>query len=243
MVKKIGFLVIGDEILSGRTVDKNINALATTLDDNGYQLAEVRIIADNKDTIISAVQHAGKNFDYVFTSGGIGGTHDDITFACVAQATNRPLICNQEAYDALDGYYKNKGLEWTQTRKNMTMMPENCQLLQNPISLAPGAVVDNIFVCAGIPKIFKAMLDDALCCYMRGGIPLYKNSVYLAGVGEGTIGDKIASFAKKYADVSIGSYPHFDRAGFSTEIVVRSRSKQSLDACFAEIQAYLVDFL
>ena len=121
MVKTVGFLVIGDEILSGRTADKNTNTLAKTLDDNGYQLCEVRIIADDESIIINAVQDFKNRFDYVFTSGGIGGTHDDITFACVAKATNHKVAFNQHAYDCLDGYYKSKGLEWTQTRKNMTV--------------------------------------------------------------------------------------------------------------------------
>ncbi len=243
MVKRIGFLVIGDEILSGRTADKNINTLAKALDNNGYQLCEVRVIADESAAIITAVQEFRSRFDFVFTSGGIGGTHDDITFACVAKATNRKLVYNPHAYDRLHGYYQKKGLAWTQTRKNMTLMPDGCGLLNNPVSLAPGAVVDTIFVCAGIPKIFTAMVDDALTNHMHGGIPMYKNSIFLDGIGEGTIGDTIAHIARKYPDVSVGSYPHFDGDTFSTEIVVRCRNKDSLSDCFTEIQTYVSQYL
>ncbi len=243
MVKTIGFLVIGDEILSGRTADKNINTLAKTLDENGYQLCEVAIIPDKSQRIIEAVQDFKIRFDYVFTSGGIGGTHDDITFACVAKATHRKLVFNQKAYACLDAYYTSKGLEWTQTRKNMTLMPENCQLLNNPISLAPGAVVDNIFVCAGIPKIFNVMLNDAIHTHMQGGTPIYKDSIFLDKIGEGTIGDGIAQIASTYTSVSVGSYPHFTNDGFSTEIVLRSHDQDALSACFTEIKQYVSQFI
>lgn len=241
MRHEVGLLVIGDEILSGRTADKNIHFLAKTLDENGYTLDQVRVIGDTRQRIISSVQEFSDVYTYVFTSGGIGGTHDDITFASVAMAMGRNIVRNAQAYHILDGYYKARGMPWTDTRRNMTMMPENCGLLRNSVSLAPGAVVDNVFVCAGIPKVFQCMVQDALVHYMQGGVSMYQRSVYLDGIGEGMVGDMVTQVAELYKDVRIGSYPHFTADGFSTEIVVRSCDRGALDRCFCALRSALDD--
>ena len=241
MIKTVGFIVIGDEILNGRTADKNINVLATGLDDYGFDLKEVRIIGDEKQTIIDTVKHFSNTFDYVITSGGIGGTHDDITFECVAEAFGIELEQNEVAFERLNEYYKAQNLPLTDTRINLTMMPVDCVLIDNPISIAPGAIVENVYVCAGIPKIFTAMVDNILPT-LDGGVKVHKFSIMKDGVGEGTIGDMIAKIASDFESVSIGSYPKFDEKGFSTEIVMRSRDKKNLDLCYKMVNDYLAKF-
>ncbi|MGB1361219.1 MAG: competence/damage-inducible protein A [Alphaproteobacteria bacterium] len=241
MVKTVGFIVIGDEILNGRTADKNINTIAKAIDDYGFDLVEVRIIGDIHQTIVETVKHLSSNYDYVFTSGGIGGTHDDITFECVAESFGLGVEQNQVAFDRLNEYYQAKNLPLTDTRLNLTKMPIGCGLIDNPISIAPGAIVENVYVCAGIPKIFSAMIENVMPT-LSGGQTVYKQAIFKAGVGEGTIGDTIAEFSKKYEQVSIGSYPKFDENGFSTEIIIRSRNKEQLDLCYNEVKKYLDEF-
>jgi len=237
MIKKVGFIVIGDEILNGRTADKNINFLAKSLDEYGFDLVEVRIIGDVFDTVVETVKHFSKKYDYVFTSGGIGGTHDDITFACVASAFDLEIEQNQEALRRLNVYYKQKELPLTDTRINLAKMPKDCKLIDNSISIAPGVNVENVYVCAGIPKIFNVMIDNILPT-MQGGIKVYKYSIFKENLSEGTIGDMIAKIACSYDDVFIGSYPKFHNNSFSTEIVIRSRNKKNLDLCYNDVKSY-----
>ena len=238
MIKKVGFIVIGDEILNGKTTDKNINFLAKSLDEYGFDLVEVRVIGDVFDTIVETVKHFSKKYDYVFTCGGIGGTHDDITFACVASAFGLEIEQNQEALRRLSAYYKERELPLTDTRINLAKMPKGCKLIDNSISIAPGANVENVYVCAGIPKIFNVMLNDILPT-MLGGVKVHKYTIFKENLSDGTIGDTIAKIASSYDDVSIGSYPKFHDNGFSTEIVMRSRNKKNLDLCYKDIKSYI----
>ena len=232
-----GMIVIGDEILSGRTKDRNIGHLADMMTAIGIDLKEVRIIPDEEDEIVAAVNAMRNRHDYVFTTGGIGPTHDDITADAIAKAFGLPCEYDPEAYALLQAHYAGRGMEFTEARKRMARMPRGASHIPNPISVAPGFVIGNVHVMAGVPAVFQAMLD-AVVPTLRTGVKLLSVTVP-SPYGEGTIGGPLAEIQRAHPDTIIGSYPKFLDGRFWTELVVRSRSQQALDNARAAIESML----
>lgn len=228
-------IVIGDEILSGRTRDTNAAHLASILTAIGIDLREVRMVADDEDAIVEAVNTLRKRNTYVFTSGGIGPTHDDITAPAIATAFGLPCDHDPRALEILGAYYEKRQLEFTDARKRMARIPEGAALIDNPISFAPGFVVGNVHVMAGVPSIFQAMLDNVIPT-LRTGRKLKSQSVHCP-FGEGVIGAPLAEIQKDHEGTIIGSYPKYEDGTFWTEIVVRSGDEAKLAPAVAAVEA------
>ncbi len=230
-------LAIGDELLSGRTKDRNIAHLASVLTLAGIDLKEVRIVADDQEAIVGALNALRGQYDHVFTSGGIGPTHDDITAEAIAVALGRPLIQHPEAMERLAAYYASRDLPFTEARMRMARTPEGAMLIDNPVSVAPGFRIENVFVMAGVPSIFTAMLDNILPT-LPGG-PVMESVALACPFGEGDIGGPLAAIQKEHPMVAIGSYPRFDGQRYSTELVIRSRDAAALDAARGAVEAMI----
>lgn len=228
-------VVIGDEILSGRTRDSNAGHLASVMTAIGIDLQEIRVVADDRHKIIEAVNALRQRNTYVFTSGGIGPTHDDITADSIAAAFGLPCEHDERAMRILSDWYDHRKLEFTEARKRMARVPEGAGLIDNPISKAPGFVVGNVHVMAGVPAIFQAMLDNVLPT-LRTGIKLKSNSVHCP-FGEGVIGTKLAAIQVKHPDTIIGSYPRYKEGTFWTELVIRARDEDQLSAATQAVEA------
>ncbi len=228
-------IVIGDEILSGRTKDQNIGHLADMMTASAIDLREVRVVADDQDAIAEAVNALRAKYDYVFTTGGIGPTHDDITADSVAKAFGVPCDYDEKAYILLERYFAKREIEFTDARKRMARMPKGAEHIDNPVSLAPGFRIENVFVMAGVPSIFQAMLDNVMP-KLETGVKLLSETVHCP-VGEGSIGDRLGAIQKDHPDTIIGSYPKYRDGRFWTELVVRSRSQDKLDAARADVEA------
>ncbi|MBV6657434.1 MAG: competence/damage-inducible protein A [Devosiaceae bacterium] len=234
MAATAAFVVIGDEILSGKTKDKNIGVLADALASAGIDLVEVRIVSDHEDAIVSAVNALRQSADYVFTSGGIGPTHDDITADAVAAAFGVGIDVDPRAYALLSDWYEKTGRTMNAARERMTRIPFGADLIENPVSIAPGFRLENVFVLAGVPAVFLAMLETILPT-LEGGVPLFVEKLPFA-CGEGDIAEALGEIAAANPDVSIGSYPKMSGGAFTTEIVLRSRDQAALDAATAQAQ-------
>ena len=220
-------LVIGDEVLSGRTEDKNINFIAKRCDNIGVSVNEVRIIPDDKETIKNTVLECYKKFDYIFTTGGIGPTHDDITTECIASAFNLDVEINPEALKRLKDHYKKSNVELNDARIKMAKIPKGAKLIDNPVSSAPGFIVENIYVLPGVPKILQAMfknLEDEI-----KGITNMVSKNIIVYSPEGEIADFLESIQNEFADISIGSYPYFRPPDVGTNIVLRSIDKNLIN--------------
>lgn len=233
-------IVIGDEILSGRTKDKNIGHLADVMTAIGIDLNEVRIVADEEDDIVAAINALRTRYDYVFTTGGIGPTHDDITADSVAKAFG--VACNHhaETLALMATHYAKRGLEFNEARKRMARLPAGARPIANPVSIAPGFQIENVYVMAGVPAIFQAMLDNVVPG-LKTGQKLLSATVQCP-YGEGVIGEPLAQIQKAHPDTIIGSYPKYLDGSFWTELVVRARTESALEAARAEVQA-MVDGL
>lgn len=226
-------LVIGDEILSGRTQDSNTHHLAGALSSAGIELREARVVRDNTAEIAAAVQALSSEYDHVFTSGGIGPTHDDITADAVARAMNRSIGIRADARAILTAHYKKAGIDLNEARLRMARIPEGATLIDNPISAAPGFIIENVHVLAGVPEIFKAMLASILPT-LHGGAPLLTRSLDVFR-GEGDVAAQLAEVAERYPQLTIGSYP-FQRGGvFGTNVLARGQDEAALDAALAEM--------
>ncbi len=222
--KNAGVVVIGNEILSGRTQDSNLSFIGGRLSALGIILREARVIPDVEATIIGTVRQFSGEFDYVFTTGGIGPTHDDITTACVASAFNRKIIRDPEAVKAMDKYYEPGQL--TEARLKMANVPEGATLVPNPVSAAPGYQVENVFVLAGVPDIMRAMflsIEDRL----TGGPPILSASVS-TNLGESRMASGLGEIQAQCSNVDIGSYPYFKLGQLGVNIVLRSIDKDEL---------------
>lgn len=225
---KASLLIIGNEILSGRTQDTNLAYIAEKLGSIGVTLAEARVVADSEAEIIEALNALKVKYDYVFTTGGIGPTHDDITAACVAKAVGKPLTHHPEAMDRLSAHYKRQGGEFNTMRQRMAMTPEGAALIDNPVSTAPGFIAENIYVMAGVPRVMQAMLDGLLPNLKGGAVTVSKT--IRCSLGEGVIAEPLAAIQSAHATVELGSYPGYAASGFSTQIVLRSKDERALDA-------------
>jgi len=230
-------VVIGDEILSGRTQDRNIAQIASWLNVQGIRLAEVRVVPDVQDRIVAAVNALRAENDYLFTTGGIGPTHDDITVDAIAAALDVPVIIHPDARTMLEGYYKRIGSELTEARLRMARTPEGAELIPNPVSGAPGIKVGNIFVMAGVPHITAGMLEG-LTGTLEGGRPLVSVTVG-AFAAESEVADMLAKLQSAHAGTAIGSYPFFKEGRVGSNFVVRSEDEAIAEACADELAAGL----
>ena len=220
-------LVIGDEILSGRTRESNMNFLAIELSKVGIDLKEVRIVGDYKPAIIAAVRTLSASYDFVFTSGGIGPTHDDITSECMAEAFNCPLEINEDARNKLEDYYRELGKILNSARMRMARIPKGAKLIQNSVSVAPGFSIENVHVMAGIPKVFQAMVSSILKT-LKKGTPTLSRTLKLL-LAESEIAALLEKLALDYPKLSIGSYPFDINSEFGVNIVVRGDSSDLID--------------
>jgi molybdenum cofactor synthesis domain-containing protein len=230
--------VIGDEILSGRTQDKNIAQIALWLNLQGIRLAEVRVVPDVEDAIIEAVNSLRTRNDYLFTTGGIGPTHDDITVDAVAKALGVPVVHHPKAVAVLESYYETRGGA-TEARLRMARVPEGATLIENRMSGAPGIRHGNVFIMAGVPHI-TAMMLDALSGTLEGGKPLLSATVG-CWVAESEVSDLLGATEKAHEGCQIGSYPFFRDGRVGANFVVRSTEQGALDACVAALVAGLAE--
>jgi molybdenum cofactor synthesis domain-containing protein len=228
-------VVIGDEILSGRTKDRNIGHFADIMTAIGVDLKEVRIVPDEEDEIVAAINTLRARYTYVFTTGGIGPTHDDITADAVAKALGVPCEYDAKAYAMLEESYAARAMDFTDARKRMARMPRGAEHIDNPVSIAPGFRIGNVHVMAGVPAIFQAMLDNVVPT-LKTGTKLLSATVQCP-FGEGTIGGPLADIQKAHPDTIIGSYPKYLDGKFWTELVVRARDAAALEAARAEVEA------
>lgn len=224
-------LVIGNEILSGRTKDANLPHLGETLAAVGIPVREARVVPDVEAEIIDAVNALRAKHSYVFTTGGIGPTHDDITSDCVAKAFGVALELNPDAVARLEAHYAAGQLN--EARLRMARIPAGATLVDNPISAAPGYRIGNVFVMAGVPNIMRAMLDGVLPT-LQGGPPVHARTVSCE-LAEGTIAAELGALQERYGDLEIGSYPYFRAGYFGVSLVLRGTDEARLDAAAAEL--------
>jgi molybdenum cofactor synthesis domain-containing protein len=232
-----GLLVIGDEILSGRTKDKNIGYTAEYLTAIGIDLKEVRVVPDDEPEIVAALNALRARYTYVFTTGGIGPTHDDITADAVAKAFGVPIDYNTRAVEILRARLAQTGGVMNEARMRMTRMPAGAELVLNKISAAPGFRIGNVIVMAGIPAVMQAMLEY-VTPQLKTSAKMLSETVR-ADCREGDIGTELGAIAKAHPDVIIGSYPFMDERGANAHVVMRSRDPQKLATVKAEVEAML----
>ncbi|HBS48955.1 MAG TPA: competence/damage-inducible protein A [Rhodobacteraceae bacterium] len=232
-------LVIGDEILSGRTRDANMHYLAQELTKHGIELKEARVVSDDRDAIIAAVRALSDAYDHVFTSGGIGPTHDDITAECIAAAFGLPIGVRDDARALLQAHYDATGLELNEARLRMARIPEGASLIDNPVSAAPGFTLRNVHVMAGVPAIFEAMVAGVLARVARGQ-PLLSQSLRIQR-GEGEIAGPLAKLAEDFPDLSIGCYPFQKDGPFGANVVIRGTDAARLDAAVTRLAAEVAE--
>jgi len=235
--KKINaaIIVIGNEILSGRTQDINVMNLSKWLNDIGVKVEEVRIVPDEEIAIVHTVNFLKERFNYIFTTGGIGPTHDDITSKSVAKAFNLKYGIHKEAYKLLEDYYGSKN--FNTGRKKMAMMPTRASLILNPSSGAPGFIVDNVFCLPGVPSILKSMLGG-LKNKIKGGKKIFSKTISAQTV-ESEIAVSLGRIQHKFKRVDIGSYPFFKLGKIGVCIVIRCSDKKEIDVCYKEIVSFL----
>lgn len=230
-------IVIGDEILSGRTQDKNVAQVATWLNVQGIRLKEVRVIADDRDAIVEAVNLLRARNDYLFTTGGIGPTHDDITVDAIALALGVDVVIHPKARAILEGYYATRG-GLNEGRLRMARVPDGAELIENRMSGAPGIRIGNLFLMAGVPHITAGMLD-ALTGTLEGGLPLLSATLG-CWVAESEVATLLGDTEKAHEGCQIGSYPFFREGRVGANFVIRSTDQARLDACAAELTEALV---
>lgn len=226
-------IVIGDEILSGRTKDKNIGYIADHCTAIGIRLSEVRVVSDDRDEIVHAVNALRRKHDYVFTTGGIGPTHDDITAESIAAAFSVPIDINDEAKALLVPFWENRGFEVTEARLRMTRIPQGATLIANSVSIAPGFMIENVIVMAGIPKVMHVMLD-AVTPKLRTGVKLQSQTLKVTHA-EGDVAVPLSKAQDRFPDVSMGSYPFVSEQGFGTQLVLRSTDQDQLEKAMAAL--------
>jgi len=228
-------IIIGNEILSGRTQEVNLSHLSIWLNKLGVRVEEVRIISDIENKIINCVNELRKKFNYVFTTGGIGPTHDDITAKSISKAFNLNYEMHQEAFNILEKYYKPG--EFNEGRQRMAMMPSKANLIYNPTSGAPGFSVENVFCLPGVPSILQSMLG-VLKNNIIGGKPILSHTINLRTV-ESEIAKPLSEVQDKNKDVEIGSYPFFKAGKLGVSIVLRSEDQSKIDDCNSQILKFI----
>lgn len=230
-------LVIGNEILSGRTKDRNVAYVGARMAEIGVRLEEVRVVPDERARIVAAVRELGAAYRYVVTTGGIGPTHDDITTECVAEALGAEVERNPEAVRRLERHYDGTGVELNEARLRMANIPKGAELIDNPVSAAPGFRLGNVFVLAGVPEIMQAMFS-ILEPQFEGGPPTLAHT-FVVRRPEGAVADELGRVARAHPDVNIGSYPYYRPPDIGTSLVLRTHEPEKLRACAADVRAFL----
>ena len=230
-------LIIGNEVLSGRTKESNLQVLAKALNEKGIRLTEVRVVRDSEGDIINGVNELRHKYDYVFTSGGIGPTHDDITTASVAKAIGVEVYRHPEAKAAMITHYKSVGSEATESRLRMADVPVTAKLINCQITPAPGFHIENVFVLAGVPSIFEAMIQVVIPTLEQG--PAYSSRTIVVRVGESQVANDLEKVQNIYPELELGSYPQQDDEGYFTELVIAGNDKQSIDVAYNELSTLL----
>ncbi len=237
--KTASLLIIGNEILSGKTQDKNLNYIAKKLADMGITFAETRVVRDITDEIVSGLNELRRKYDYVFTTGGIGPTHDDITIDAVAKAFGVKVIVDKEARATLEEYYKTRGSELNSARLKMAEFPEGAELIKNPLTAAPGCKIDNVFVLAGIPSIMQVMFDYA-SQHLQQGRKIYSEAIYCDLV-EGDLAAKLTGIQNNNNSTEIGSYPYVVQGKYAVSLVVRSTDTSAVAKAASEIKEMITE--
>lgn len=230
-------LVIGDEILSGRTKDRNIGAIAEHMTAIGIRLKEVRVVADDEEAIVTAVNALRQSYAYLFTTGGIGPTHDDITADCIAKAFGVGIDIDPRAVALMAPHYERLGVPFTPTRMRMARIPHGASLIANSVSIAPGFMLDNVIVMAGVPSIMRAMLEDATPL-LTTGLIVHSATIALDRP-EGDIATLFAEHQAAWPDVAMGSYPSFGGGTYHTELVLRCTDADDLETALKELKLKL----
>ena len=233
-----GVLLIGDELLSGRTQDVNLAEIAKFLSPLGVQIGEARILSDDADVIRDAVKAFSERFDYVFTTGGIGPTHDDITADCIAAAFGLGISEREDALNVLRERYSED--ELNEARRRMARIPEGASLIKNPVSQAPGFQTRNVFTLAGVPQIMRGMLPD-ITQRIEGGAKVFQITVPAEGIGEGDAAVRLAAIEAAHPGVSIGSYPWFNDELRGINFVARSTDERVLERVRTDIETLISD--
>ena len=228
-------LLIGNEVLSGRTKDKNLGFIADYLAALGIDLLEARVVADDEAAIVEAVNALRARYTYVFTTGGIGPTHDDITADCIAKAFGVGISHHPEAVNILETFFKEIGREANEARMRMARVPHGATLIINPVSKAPGFRMENVFVMAGVPKVMNAMMDEIAPALSRGA-PVLSRTIRFEG-GEGDVAKPLKEVQDAYPMLSLGSYPFEGAGGFATNLVIRGRDEAALTAATEAVKA------
>ena len=228
-------IIIGNEILSGRTQDVNVVRISNWLNELGVKLEEVRIISDIEDSIVKTINDVRKKFNYVFTTGGIGPTHDDITSRSIAKAFDLSYGYHKEAYEILEQYYGKS--EFNEGRKKMAMLPNKALLILNPSSGAPGFIIDNVYCLPGVPSILKSMLGG-LNSKINGGKKILSKIMNLKTV-ESEIAEPLERVQNKFKDIEIGSYPFFRKGKVGVSIVIRSTEEKLISICYKDIENFI----
>src|SRR5271165_2600360 len=227
-------LIIGNEVLSGRTQDANIRFLATKLGDRGIPLREVRVIPDIAETIIATVNEVRAKFDYVFTTGGIGPTHDDITSECIAKAFGVPWEPHPVAFTRMEKAYKPG--EFNAARQRMGTMPRGAKLIDNAMSVAPGFQMENVYVMAGVPRVMQSMFEW-VAPHLRGGQKIEQRPVHVIALLEGVIADGLGAIQARYPQLDLGSYPFYRPGGNGVALVAKGTDAAAAESAIAEVTA------
>ena len=230
-------LVIGNEILSGRTQDTNSNTLARFLAPLGIRLQEIRVVGDEEEEIVTGLNALRRRYTYVFTSGGIGPTHDDITADAVAKAFGAAIAVHPETFARLKARYDARGEDFNAMRQRMARIPHGASLIENPVSVAPGFQLENVFVLAGVPAILQAMLEDVAPRLCRGAVVL--SATVSAPVAEGRIAAGLAALQKAHPGIAFGSYPYYRADGYGVQLVARGIDKDAVEAAAEALVALL----
>jgi molybdenum cofactor synthesis domain-containing protein len=230
-------LVIGNEILSGRIQDLNIRYLATKLGELGIPMREVRVIPDVRETIVSVVNEVRAKFDYVFTTGGIGPTHDDITSECIAEAFGVPWEPHPVAFARMEAAYRPG--EFNAARQRMGTMPRGAELIDNAMSVAPGFRMGNVYVMAGVPRVMQSMFEW-LAPRLEGGQKIESRSVHAIGLPEGLIAEGLSQIQARYPDLDVGSYPFYRPTGNGVTLVAKGVSAADAEAAIAEVTGLII---
>jgi len=227
----VAVLIIGDEILSGRTQDTNLNFIARYLAAFGVDVAEARVVGDAREAIIPALNALRGSYDYVITTGGIGPTHDDITADCVAEAFDLPLMEHPEIVAMMEA---RGGYELTPARRRMARVPQGGGLVKNPGQGPPGFSIGNVFVLAGVPAVMRGMMED-VAPKMRAGVVVSARTVKVEGTGEGVLAEPLERVAKAHPKLALGSYPFFGPDGFGANLVIRGRDAAEVETATQEL--------
>ncbi|MGH7069352.1 MAG: competence/damage-inducible protein A [Acetobacteraceae bacterium] len=231
-----GLLIIGNEVLSGRTQDVNVKFLATRLAELGIPLREVRIIPDVTEVIITTVNETRARFTYLFTTGGIGPTHDDITSECVAAAFGVPWEPHPEAWALLEARYPPGG--FNAARQRMATMPRGARLITNPVSVAPGFEIANVFVMAGVPQVMRGLFEW-LAPRLKGGLSVISRAVYVVGLAEGVLAAGLGAIQAQHPELDLGSYPFYRPDGNGVAVVAKGTDPGAAEAAIREVAALM----